>query len=403
MNFGPLNKVGGERRLNVAITRARRELSVISSIKADMISLSKTRAVGVKDLKLFLDYAERGAGALSEAVKAGGSEDFESPFEEAVARALREIGYVVHTQVGCSGYRIDLAIVHPDKPGRYLLGIECDGAAYHSAFCARERDRLRQSVLESLGWKLHRIWSTEWCHNRGAEFDKIRQKIALCLTEDSDQDESLGNSTVAETEDLTQPEEFLYESLDSDINDTVAHFTEWRSALPAMPPEAFDKVSSEHIIIKMIEEVTAVESPASLAQVARRICVQFNINRATQRILARVLLLAKKANIHVDERHQQFFFWCSPSHLKEYSIYRKHTSDCKRRPEDLCPDEVANAAFAVLKTNISMGEEELLRHTAQCFGFSRVGQNVAAAVAEGLNHLCKTGRAESIAGKVSLI
>ena len=81
----------------------------------------------------------------------GPGDDFESPFEEAVTRILRESGYEVHTQVGCSGYRIDLAIVHPEKPGRYLLGVECDGAAYHSVFCARERDRLRQSVLESLG------------------------------------------------------------------------------------------------------------------------------------------------------------------------------------------------------------------------------------------------------------
>ncbi|EKD82655.1 MAG: hypothetical protein ACD_39C01164G0001 [uncultured bacterium] len=402
MNFGPLNKTGGERRLNVAITRARRELIVMSSIKGDMISLSKTRAVGVRDLKLFLDYSERGVKPLTEAVKAGGVDDFESPFEEAVGKTLRETGYEVHAQVGCSGYRIDLAIVHPNKPGKYLLGVECDGASYHSAFCARERDKLRQSVLENLGWKLHRIWSTEWWHNPKAEIDKVKQKIAQCLAEDSDQDELPESLNTLYIEDAEQPEEAIYESLDSDINDTIDHFSEWKSSLPALPSEAFDKASSEHSIIRMIEEITAIEGPVSLSQVTRRICAQFNISRATQHISARVLHLAKKAKVHIDERHQQVFFWSTANQLSDFLIFRKHSIACKRRPEDICPDEVANAALAVLKTNISMAEEDLLRHTAQCFGFSRVGQNVAAAFQDGLNHLYTTGRAESENGKVSL-
>jgi len=403
MNFGPLNKVGGERRLNVAITRARRELIVISSIKGDMISLSKTRAVGVKDLKLFLDYAERGVKSLAEAITRKSGDDFESPFEEAVARVLREIGYEIHTQVGCSGYRIDLAIVHPEKPGRYLLGVECDGAAYHSAFCARERDRLRQSVLESLGWKLHRIWSTEWWHNRDIEINRLKQRIAQCLNEVDDSENGSITTNIDVIDEPSDIEEIAYESLDSDIDDTVAHFAEWRSNMPAMPPEAFDQMSYEHIIVRMIEEITAIESPVSLAQVARKICTQFNISRATQRVLTRVQNLAKKANVHIDERHHQIFFWCNADQIKDFSIFRKHTAELKRRPEDICPDEMANAAHAVLKTNISMSEEELLRHTAQYFGFARVGQNVAAAIQQGLTHLCTSGRAESSNGKVSLI
>ncbi|PKL43603.1 MAG: hypothetical protein CVV41_07440 [Candidatus Riflebacteria bacterium HGW-Riflebacteria-1] len=374
----------------------------MSSIKGDMISLSKTRAVGVRDLKLFLDYAERGVKSLAAAVTVSGLDDFESPFEEAVGKAVRDSGYEVHAQVGCSGYRIDLAVVHPNKPGKYLLGVECDGASYHSAFCARERDKLRQSVLEGLGWKLHRIWSTEWWHNPRAELAKVTQKIAQCLAEDSDQDESPEGLSTLHIEDAEQPDEAIYESLDSDIDATVAHFSEWKSSLPALPSEAFDKASSKPIIIKVIEEITAIESPVSLAQVTRRICGQFNISRATQRISASVLQLAKKAQIHIDARHQQVFFWSTANQLSDFLIFRKHSVACKRRPEDICPDEVANAAFAVLKTNISMAEEDLLRHTAQCFGFSRVGQNVAAAVQDGLNHLYTTGRAESENGKVSL-
>ncbi|WP_445371312.1 DUF4011 domain-containing protein [Methylomonas sp. HW2-6] len=165
MNFGPLNRTGGERRLNVAMTRARMEMLVFSTLSPDRIDLSRTSALAVRDLKHFLEYADRGAVVLGAAVH-GSLGDFESPFESAVAKALREKGWEVHAQIGVSAYRIDLGIVHPERPGIYLAGIECDGAMYHSSAYARERDKIRQSVLESLGWTLIRVWSTDWWTNR---------------------------------------------------------------------------------------------------------------------------------------------------------------------------------------------------------------------------------------------
>ncbi|MDH5299343.1 MAG: AAA domain-containing protein, partial [Desulfobulbaceae bacterium] len=131
MNFGPMNRDGGERRLNVAITRARQEVIVFSTLRAEHIDLSKTRSKGVADLKCFLDYAERGPVAITERCSSDSEGECESPLEIQICDALRSKGYIVHPQVGCSGYRIDLAIVDPERPGRYLLGIECDGANYH--------------------------------------------------------------------------------------------------------------------------------------------------------------------------------------------------------------------------------------------------------------------------------
>ncbi|MGH8018946.1 MAG: DUF4011 domain-containing protein [Opitutaceae bacterium] len=177
MNFGPLNRDGGERRLNVAITRARREVLVYSSLRSDDIDLARTRARGVRDLKFFLDYAERGSRALTAAAGAGTGGEDHSGFERLVAETIREAGYEVHHQVGCSGYRIDLGVMDPDTPGRYILGVECDGAGYHRAATARDRDKLRQIVLAGLGWKLHRIWSTDWWHNPDAEAGRLRQAI----------------------------------------------------------------------------------------------------------------------------------------------------------------------------------------------------------------------------------
>ena len=181
MNFGPLNRDGGERRLNVAITRAKHEIQVFSGLRADQIELTRTRARGVRDLKYFLDYAERGPAALASATLAGANGEVDSEFEKMVADKLRDAGYDIHHQVGCSGYRIDLGVVDPKQPGRYLLGVECDGATYHRAATARDRDKLRQAILEGLGWKLYRIWSTDWWHDAQGETQKLIKHIATML------------------------------------------------------------------------------------------------------------------------------------------------------------------------------------------------------------------------------
>jgi very-short-patch-repair endonuclease len=176
MNFGPLNKEGGHRRLNVAITRARVGITIFSSIKPEDIDLSRTRSTGVIDLKNYLEFAQKGARALVEQSMPTGLEP-DSPFEAEVIRALRDKGWIVHPQVGCSGYRLDIGVVHPQEPGTYLLGVECDGATYHSMPTARDRDRLRQLVLEGLGWKLHRIWSTDWWTDREREMQKLEKVL----------------------------------------------------------------------------------------------------------------------------------------------------------------------------------------------------------------------------------
>ena len=165
MSFGTVNNDGGERRLNVLITRARCRCEVFTNMTADDIDLNRTKARGVRALKTFLAYAQ--TGRLDVPVVPG--EEADAPFEEAVLAALTTAGYQLRQQVGSGGFRIDLAVMDPDRPGRYVLAIECDGASYHGARSARDRDRLRQLVLERLGWRFHRIWSTDWFSNPDGE------------------------------------------------------------------------------------------------------------------------------------------------------------------------------------------------------------------------------------------
>ena len=217
-----LNKEGGHRRLNVAVTRARRELVVFATLRPEQIDLSRTNARGVRDFKHFLEYAERGAKAIAEAFAPTGR-GTESPFEDAVKEALEAKGWQVHPQVGVSDFRIDLAVVHPDAPGRYLAGVECDGATYHRSATARDRDRLREMVLTDLGWKIRRVWSTEWWMDAETAFIKLHDRLRADLEVDR-----LRASQAAPTEHApTKPQ-----AADS-------------QPLPSAPPESVAEYESE--------------------------------------------------------------------------------------------------------------------------------------------------------------
>lgn len=200
MAFGALNGDGGEKRLNVAVTRARAELHVFASIRADQIDLSRTKAVGVKHLKGFLDFAARGPIALP-AQDNGSLGPVENAFEAAIKAAIEAKGWELRPQIGVSGFRIDLGVVHPDHAGVYLAGVECDGATYHGSASARDRDKVRQAVLENLGWSIFRIWSTDWFRNPASVVERIHSALSEHLEADrtrraeEDAAQSLSRST----------------------------------------------------------------------------------------------------------------------------------------------------------------------------------------------------------------
>ena len=175
MNFGPLNQDRGECRLNVIITRAKRRCEVFTNLHADDIDLGRTSSIGVRAFKTFLAYAE--SGALPADAPAPSGREVESPFQAAVVSQLRSKGYEAHEEVASGSKFIDIAIVDPERPGRYILGIECDGATYHSSRSARDRDRIREQVLRGLGWQLHRIWSTDWYLSEERELQRTLDAI----------------------------------------------------------------------------------------------------------------------------------------------------------------------------------------------------------------------------------
>jgi very-short-patch-repair endonuclease len=175
--FGPITGATGHRRLNVLFTRARRRVVLFASMTADDIKILPTSSRGLRAFKGYLHFAK--TGVLDQATFSGREPD--SDFEIQVATLLQARGYGVVAQVGVAGYFIDLAIKHPTRRDSFILGIECDGRTYHSSLSARDRDRLRQAVLEDLGWNIHRIWSTDWFKQAPVEVERIARRVDAIL------------------------------------------------------------------------------------------------------------------------------------------------------------------------------------------------------------------------------
>jgi very-short-patch-repair endonuclease len=180
--FGPINGPNGHRRLNVLFTRAKKRMEVFSSLEPDRIHTTGTSSWGLRTLKKYLTFARTG---MLETPDDGGDQPT-NDFEKSVGGVLKENGFEVVPQVGVAGFFIDLAVRHPVKPGTFLLGIECDGASYHSGRSARDRDRLREEILVNLGWKIYRIWSTDWFKSRETEIKRLLKHIEGMLAVDPD-------------------------------------------------------------------------------------------------------------------------------------------------------------------------------------------------------------------------
>ena len=179
--FGPINNADGWRRLNVLITRAKKRVEVFTSLLSTNIIITETSSRGVLALKGYLKYIE--SGFLNPVQKSdnGKVKEADSDFEISVTNIIQMAGYETEIQVGAAGYFIDIAVKHPDNPSEFLLAVECDGATYHSSKSARDRDRLKDAVLKRMGWKVHRIWSTDWFNHRDREINRLISEIKAQL------------------------------------------------------------------------------------------------------------------------------------------------------------------------------------------------------------------------------
>ena len=407
MNFGPLNKEGGERRLNVAVTRARRRLIVFSSITSDQVDLNRTSATGVRDFKTFLDFAKRGPSAIPDAASLIDEKDFDKGFERVVWQALTDAGWAVDTRVGCAGYRIDLAVKHPDHPGRYVVGIECDGAAYHSAKTARDRDRIREAVLEGLGWRIERAWSTQWHVNPRGCLQALIASIESAVASANEvglPDQAEHPAPPAE-EDDAPPGDWLYAE--------VEHDGPQPNPLPIYTPASFarfklDEVdihsaSAEAKLDKVLLKIVEAEAPVTDNLAMQRFADAFGVGRATQRFRDRYDAIRDQA---VNERlitASHSVLWRRDQDPGAYDTFRVAGEDeaSVRDVEDIPLVEVINAAVYVLRQQFGLPREDLVREIGKLFGITRATSRVAERIDEAVQVLLDTARAVDTGGRIT--
>lgn len=380
MNFGPLNREGGERRLNVAITRARIEVVVFSTLRAEQIDLSRTRARGAQDLKYFLDYAERGPIAIAQALTLRGGDDFESPFEKAVCQQLRDRGHEVHTQVGCSGYRIDLAIVDPGAPGRYLLGIECDGANYHSGRTARDRDKLRENVLTGLGWRLHRVWSSDWWHDSDGCLKRIEAAIEQAKVGSEARPSAPPTNSPRAALIAAAPEPEIVQAEpdpepEPEACEVLPRYHAYRMKRLHGTPQAFYEPKADRTIKRLIEEIVAEEGPVALEVVSRRVAAHWGLARLGSTIRDRIAQIARQSRVKFSRQPHGVFLWPPGAQPDQYQTCRAPGihEDEQRDIDEIPLEEITAAILHVLKQQVSLPRNELIRETALLLGFQRTG------------------------------
>lgn len=420
MNFGPLNRDGGERRLNVAVTRARRQLRVFSTVTHDQIDLARTRARGARHLKDFLRYAEAyGRTGAGERVR--DSKDFGSAFERQVCQVLRGWGYAVEVGVGCGSYRVDLAVVDPEAPDTYLLGVELDGVAYASGATARDRDRLRPEVLEGLGWRLFRMWSSDWWFDRDREVARLQRALEDAASDEpwaDDEPTDDGQPDVPDRAPAFADAVTRSDALDSDDADDLdrldgtdgtdgdtdgerrsdgERLPAWVEAyVEAQPePRATDPKTlhaAEHLdaVREVVQEVIDVEAPVHAAVLTRRVGAAFGVTKLTAKAQRRVLAVAKKLAPPALVRGD--FVWRAGEDPDAFDRVRSVGGG--RDAEHVPPEEVAEAARRVLAANVALPHADLVRETARAFGIARLGRKINEAMADGIALLIDRGGAD---------
>jgi very-short-patch-repair endonuclease len=363
--FGPLAAEGGERRLNVLISRAKERCTVFSSITSEDIKNAAGK-IGVNAFKEFLQFAEKGYFDVPLNTEKG----FDSDFEESVAIFLEQHGYKVQPQVGMVGFFIDIGVIDPNNEAKYYCGIECDGATYHSSRSARDRDRLRQEILESRGWNIYRIWSTDWFHRRQAQEAKLLDYLAALTSMDGPPVKK-GPIQIDPVEhvDIFEP----VDSNDSAVSIGVPYIEfEERVHSRSAPHEL-----SSYELGKTVKKILEVESPIHQEELARRVAKAYGLEKAGNRIQSATLKALNVANglIRTGE------FWksenCSVSRVRvRGDVKSKTLLSAKYLP----PEEILFAINYLVKQSVSIQEAELIQKTARLLGFSRCGPDLKALI-----------------------
>jgi hypothetical protein len=387
MNFGPLNKMGGERRLNVAITRAKEKVVLVSSIRYDDIKLESTRAEGVHSLHHYLRYAERRPRKLDNGVE----ENYASALETDVAEEIERLGYNTVLSVGSSSFRVDLGVVDPKDPSRFILGVMCDGETYKDTSMARDRDRLRTQVLESLGWRIHRVWSPDWVQRRKAEVRRLKKAL-------NDADEATVEVKAKPIAEVKVSVEKV--KVEETFGNGLSEVEPYRFSNPK-PKHLFSRYSPEYRdrylkqyrseVSRLLPGLVNDESPIHMVLAARRLNKAFRLRRATSvfneafKEEVDALCIKRKINVNGD------FLWSKREDRVRVRVPIEGVRESFRVVEHIAPQEIEQAMKLVVDHSLGISEESLVSEVAALLGFKRMGENIRSIVTQVFETMKKRG------------
>ena len=376
-NFGPLNRTGGERRLNVAVTRAKDNVQLVASIHYTDINLNNSGAEGVRLLRAYLDYAQNGEEALVRQIRVGTEDHYDSDFEQEVCEFLRDKGFTVDTQIGCSGYRIDLGVRKADSSD-YFLAIECDGATYHNSRNARDRDRLRQQILERMGWKFYRIWSTDWYKNKANEkisLVKAVQEAMLAAPKTKEKD--MAHEPVTEK---TKTESKQYSTV---LDKPKVAFDQYRE-LDAM----LVLKENNYNLLPALKRVLELEAPLSEEWYLKRIVSFFDREKVTSTVLKKFESQLWHCRDYGIVRKNGFMYL---SYQNKKTEIKFRVPGDKREIKYISIEELADGFYRLIRQNVSVDRDGLYKTMTNLLGFTRTGENIVARYDESISYLVQCG------------
>ena len=397
MRFGPLGNQGGERRLNVAITRAKKNVKLVSSIWPEDIDLSKTKSEGVRMLRSYIIFAIQGNTALLKHAKKNSLYD-EDLFSEQVGKFLERSGCKVQMNVGSSDYTVDIAVEHPKQPGEFIAGIECDGNSYYMARTVRDRDHLRTAVMERMGWKMYRVWSTEWIRNPEAEQERLLEFIRNALLTYGQKDLKPQNEAKEDNILAVEVVETPKKTAKVDINNpyNLPEYIEG-NCFDYKPRKNYSELQKTAAMIKTVVEV---EQPLHMELLYKRISVGIADGRVTSAVRYAVdraisTYLLQEVVIADD--------FISMTSLKTVQARRSPAGAKTRTIEQISIPEIAAAMEKILEGAIGIEKSVLGSETASIFGFERFGSKIRERTEEALNYLIKAQKVSLVDNKVQLM
>lgn len=404
MNFGPLNREGGWRRLNVAVSRARYEMFVFATLTPDQINLSRTGAEGVAALKEFMEFAASNHLAETED-SAVFNDEAAAGIVDAICKALHDRGYETDKSIGESAYKIDIGVVNPSDPDKYLLGILLDGSGYKTAKTTRDREIAQINVLHGLGWRITRVWTMDWWDNSSKEIERLMKEIHAAEQDETNTQDN--NDAVSSKPVQTALPEIIPQSPANEVKlkgviqtlpqqrEPVKTYRSKQLYTISMSADAFiDPYQGRHKeVARRILEVLEQEAPISESLLTRRVVQSFSIARSGSRIQQYMAGIYRTLKLKTTIQGEEKFYWKASQDPRTYADFRANgEGDCKRDAKEIPVQEAANAVCRALEEQFSLPQEDLVRAAANLMGINRIGTAVSALFLGAITWAERTGR-----------